>query len=110
MLSQHAKTVVVGNCGTLTGGIELLPGARLDDGRLDAVLVAPRGLVGWGAVLADVVTRHRRGHGMLRQITSREVDIRTDRPVQAQLDGDAIGECTRVRISVLPRALTVRVR
>lgn len=109
LVSRHARTVVVGNCGTLTGGVELMPGARLDDGLLDAVLVAPRGLFGWGAVVADVLARRRRGHGRLRQVTSRRVEIRTGRPVAAQLDGDAIGECTRMVVSVLPHALTVRV-
>ncbi len=108
LVSQHARTVVVGNCGTLTGGIELMPGARLDDGRLDVVLVAPRGLGGWAAVLVDVVTRHRRGHTRLRQITSTQVEIRTSTPVQAQLDGDAIGECTRMAVRVRPAALVVR--
>ncbi len=109
LVSQHSRTVLVGNCGTLTGGIELMPGAVPDDGLLDAVLVAPRGVAGWGAVLLDVLTHHRRGHGMLRQIASTAVEIRTDRPVLAQLDGDAIGECTRMRTRVLSGALTVKV-
>ncbi len=108
-VTQHARTVVVGNCGTLTGGVELMPDARLDDGLLDTVLVAPEGVLGWGAVLVDVATRHHRGHPRLRRVTSERVEIRTSRPVETELDGDAIGAHRHLICTVRPKALMVNV-
>lgn len=105
---QRARMVVVGNCGELTGGLELLPDAAPDDGRLDAVVASPTGIVGWIAVLVDVLTRHRRGHPRLRRLTGTAFDARTARPVTSEIDGDVIGPRRRLVARVEPQALTVR--
>jgi diacylglycerol kinase family enzyme len=47
---QHvlARTVLVGNVGTLQGGVPLLPDAEPDDGVLDVAVVSPRGVGQFG--------------------------------------------------------------
>lgn len=107
-ISQHARMVVVGNCGELTGGAELMPDAVLDDGILDAVMFAPRGLAGWGAALLRLVTRNRRRHESLRRLTGERIEVTLDRPVEGELDGDAVGPVTSMTCEVRPRALMVR--
>ncbi len=109
VFSQHSRMVVVGNCGELTGGTTLMPDARVDDGILDTVLVAPTGVVGWASAILDVVTRHRRGHRSLRRLTGPRVEVRLDRPVEGELDGDAIGPVRSMVCEVEPGVLTVRV-
>jgi diacylglycerol kinase family enzyme len=105
---RRARTVVVGNCGTLQGGIELLPDARLDDGQLDAVVLAPTGLLGWVSVAADLVSRHRAGQGRLERLTGATITIEAERPVEAEIDGDPIGPRRRMVLRVDPGALVVR--
>jgi len=105
---RHARTVIVGNCGTLQGGLELMPDAKVDDGVLDAVVIAPRGAVGWASVVADIATRHRVGHKRLDRMRGGEFTIETARPIEAEIDGDPIGACRRLDIRVDPQSLLVR--
>jgi diacylglycerol kinase family enzyme len=106
---QHAASVIVGNCGTLTGGIELMPDARLDDGKLDAVVMSPRGVFGWAAVIGAVASRERNGHRRLLRRVSHKITVLCDQPVEAQLDGDAVGKRSRFKAWVEPDALKVRI-
>lgn len=108
-IGRHARTVVIGNCGTLQGGIELMPEAKIDDGVLDSVVVAPKGFFGWLTVLADVVTRHRTGHKRLDRLRGREFTVQSKDPVETEIDGDPIGERRALAVRVLPDSLVVRV-
>ena len=106
---RRSRMVVIGNCGRLLGGLVLMPSALVDDGRLDAVIASPRGLVGWVPVATRVVTRQRKGHPTLDHKVCTEIRVVVDRPVPVQVDGDVLGEATEVTAVVRPAALTVRV-
>ncbi|HET7327041.1 MAG TPA: diacylglycerol kinase family protein [Nocardioidaceae bacterium] len=108
-VKHRARTVVIGNVGTLTGGIPLLPDAAPDDGQLDVVVVAPPRLLGWFGVVLRVLTRHRRVDETLNRLTGREVVVKADHAVPRQLDGDTCGLGTEVRASIEPGVLLVRV-
>ena len=97
-----------GNCGKLLGGLVLMPAAKVDDGLLDVVTIGPRGIIGWLAVTARVLTRRRHGHRIVQHWQGRTVIISSDTPQQAQLDGDPIGEVRGMRMRVDPGALLVR--
>ena len=108
-VSKHARAVIVGNCGTLQGGVELMPEAKLDDGMLDAVVLAPRGAFGWMSVLADVATRHRAGHQRLDRLVAAGLTVEAQRPVEAEIDGDPVGPHRALAARVIPSSLVVRV-
>ena len=116
---HEAHTLIVGNCGVLTGGVTLLPDATPDDGELYLLVLSADGVGGWMDTLrsmawdnglkrlvgatdvaasSDSVT-HRR----LRSVT---VDL--DEPRVLELDGDDVGETSQVEFSIQPGALQVR--
>jgi diacylglycerol kinase family enzyme len=108
-LHRRVRTVVVGNCGKLLAGLVLMPAARLDDGVLDVITIAPKGIVGWLAVTARVLTRRRTGHPIIEHRQGGTITITADRPEQAQLDGDSVGEAQTLRVRIDKGALLVRV-
>jgi diacylglycerol kinase family enzyme len=106
---RPVRTIVVGNCGRLLGGLVLLPAARVDDGLLDVVSLGPKSIGGWLVVAARVITRRRHGHRIVQHWQGRTILINSESPQQAQLDGDAIGEVCAIRMRVDRGALLVRV-
>jgi diacylglycerol kinase (ATP) len=108
-LQRRVRTVVVGNCGKLLAGMVLLPAAKVDDGLLDVVTLGPRGIIGWLAVAARVLTRRRRGHRIVQHWQGSIVTITAEPPQHAQLDGDPVGEVQALRMRIDRGALLVRV-
>ncbi|MEI2765011.1 MAG: diacylglycerol kinase family protein [Dermatophilaceae bacterium] len=107
--TRRTKTVLIGNCGRLFGGVALIPSAAVDDGILDTVLLSPKGVVGWAAVATHVITRRSRGHRLIDYVSGERVALHADRPEQVQLDGDTLGQARALTAWVDRRALRVRV-
>lgn len=117
----RAHTVIVGNCGTLTGNMLLIPAAKVDDGLLDVVMLRPKGRFGWARIGARLTIQglaHRSRFGRsvlllapdlraLAYAQGRRFDGSFEVPHVIELDGDSVGLVTRVRISIRPGALRV---
>jgi diacylglycerol kinase family enzyme len=105
----RARTVVIGNVGTLTGGIPLLPDAAPDDGLLDVVVVAPRRFLTWIRLLWRVMARRRVTDERLDRRTGKTVTVRAEHPTARQMDGDVCGVGTQITATIEPGVLLVRV-
>lgn len=112
---KRVRSVVIGNCGQLTGGLTLLPDARVDDGLLDVVMVAPRRIVQCGTVIFTVLSKARlrrvrrpTERTVVQHFQCRQLQIRAERPLAVQLDGDAVGEARVLRARLDRLALVVR--
>lgn len=120
--STRAHTVIVGNCGTLTGNMLLIPAAVIDDGLLDVVMMRPSGRLGWARIgtrltLQGIARRSRVSRRLLRgvpdlhslaYVQGRQFEARFDTPHVMELDGDSFGRVSRVRVTVRPGALRLR--
>lgn len=109
-LDRRQRAIMVGNCGRIQGNIEVFPGASMDDGMLDVLAVAPKGVRGWLRVAVTVLSRFRR-HAQpdLGHFTGTTVRAAAAHPDDIQLDGDHLGQGRVLDVRVDPGALTVRV-
>src|SRR6266516_4294849 len=108
-LARQARCVVVGNAGLLPGGFSLLPRARLDDGLLDVGILAPTGPAGWLRVAHRVLTGSSRDGRQLERHQARRVEIRAGTELPREVDGEVITPGRSLTVTLLRRALTVRV-
>ncbi len=115
--SVRLRSLLIGNCGRLPGGLTLLPDAVLDDGWLDVGAIDTRGgLVGWTQLFGEVVMQ-RFGFraelpnriGRIDHERARRVHLRSRDGQQVQVDGDLIGAAYEIEARVDHLALTVRV-
>jgi diacylglycerol kinase family enzyme len=113
----RVRSLLIGNCGRLPGGITLLPDAVLDDGWLDVAAIDTRGgVAGWAQLFGEVVLQ---GVGVRSQLPAkigridharaREVHVAVAGGEYVQVDGDVIGQVTELSARVDPGALRVRV-
>jgi diacylglycerol kinase (ATP) len=116
---HSVHTLLVGNCGTLQGGFNLLPDADPSDGELDLLLLSADGAAGWLDTMRNLVW----DNGIKRLATGGKVAESSDsathlrvrslglelmEPRVFEIDGEDLGETTRVSISIQPGAVRVR--
>ncbi len=114
--TARLRSLLVGNCGRLPGGITLLPEAVLDDGWLDIAAIDTRGgVAGWAQLFGEVVLQGvgvrgmPRGIGRIDHTRARAVRVAVSGAEYAQVDGEVVGRVSEVSARVDPGALVVRV-
>lgn len=107
-MPMRARTIMVGNCGRLAGGVTLMPDAKIDDGLLDVLAVTPKGVAGWAGVAANVLAKTDKASSRMDRFTGTSVSITVETPQQVQMDGDVYGLASTVMMTVQPRGLIVR--
>ncbi|GAA1349387.1 diacylglycerol kinase family protein [Arthrobacter koreensis] len=106
--SRRLRSVMGGNCGKIVGGLEVFPGAKIDDGLLDIMTMAPKGRLGWLSVVAGLLRRGKGRGTAVEYFQCRSADIWADSPQDFEMDGDHLGSATRLSLRVDPSALRIR--
>ncbi len=119
---ERAHTLIVGNCGTLQGGLTLLPDADPADGELDLLVLHDDGVAGWFDTMRNMVW----DNGLKRLLTGggedqragssdatthrrlKTLTIELDEPRVFEVDGDDLEETTRIEITIQPNAIRIR--
>lgn len=105
---RHVRTVVIGNVGTLHGGVSLFPEARPDDGVLDVAVLAPRTPLGWASVAVRLLRGADRPPAVQRR-RGRHIVVSAPHPVRREADGEALPDGPLLDVVVEPGALLLRV-
>lgn len=127
--SALVSTILVANCGSLPGAIELIPDVLVDDGKLDIAVVQPKSWLGWLFIWRRVTWENRvlrrtslgrtiirlsdrgrpAGRTELIYLRGGSVQLSVDSPEPFELDGDEFGDVVAIDFTVGHLALVVRV-
>ncbi|MCB5283054.1 diacylglycerol kinase family protein [Arthrobacter sp. AL08] len=107
-VQRRIRSVMIGNCGRIMGGVEIFPDAKFDDGVLDLLVLAPRGRFGWLGVVAGIFGRNKRETESVEYFQGKAAEITLEREQEFQLDGDHLGAGTHLAVAIDRGALTIR--
>jgi diacylglycerol kinase (ATP) len=102
-----SSCVLVGNVGTLIGGVTAFPDARPDDGVLDIGVVTAKGTLQWIRTLARTATGKAEKSPFVQVTRGRKFDVRFSKKVAYELDGGDRKPKARLRVEVQPNAVTL---
>jgi YegS/Rv2252/BmrU family lipid kinase len=100
--------VLVGNCGTVTGGLEVFPDAEFDDGVLDVAVLSARRVRDWASVLWRLLRHRSQRPDLVERFRGRTVHVTTASPMPYELDGEDRPATTSLQFEIRPDSLTVR--
>jgi diacylglycerol kinase (ATP) len=101
-----AWLVVVANGRSYGGGMRIAPGARLDDGLLDVVVIGDLTKADFLATFPKVYAGRHLEHPQVTVYHARRVELDADRPRAVYADGEPAGELP-MAFEVEPAALAV---
>ena len=104
---RRIRSVMIGNCGRIMGGVEIFPDAKLNDGLLDLLVLAPRGRLGWLGVVAGIFGRNKRETESVEYFQGKSAEITLEHEQEFQLDGDHLGTGTHLAVAVERDALKI---
>ena len=103
----EASSVLVGNVGTIMGGIEAFDGARPDDGVLEIGVVTADGLIEWARTLTRAAVGATDRSPFVQTTSGKRIRIRLDRAMPYELDGGDRKATKKIAIDVEPAAITL---
>ncbi|MET0297154.1 MAG: diacylglycerol kinase family protein [Microbacterium sp.] len=116
---EEGHTLLIANCGSLQGGLTLLPDADPSDGELDYLVLSAEGFGEWAGTLKTMVwdnglmrllgrndqatSTDAVGHGRAKTIEVKLPDARA-----FEIDGEEIGSTRSFAVTIQPAAIRVR--
>jgi diacylglycerol kinase (ATP) len=104
-----AGCVLLGNIGTVMGGIAAFDDARPDDGWLDVGVATADGALEWARTVGQMAVGRTDRSPFVEITRGRRVTIKLAEPVTYELDGGDRKRAARLKARIIPAAVTIRV-
>jgi YegS/Rv2252/BmrU family lipid kinase len=104
---DEASCVLVGNVGTITGGIQAFDDARPDDGWLDVGVATAQGALQWARALGTMAVGRSDRSPFVRITRARRVDVKLHSKLEYELDGGAREAAKKLTAEVVPAAVKI---
>jgi diacylglycerol kinase family enzyme len=116
---EEGHTLLIANCGTLQGGITLLPDADPSDGELDYLVLSAEGVAQWAGTLKTMVW----DNGLKRLISDKDdltstdsvgngrvkkLEVTLPEAREFEIDGEEMGKTRSFTVTLQPAAIHVR--
>lgn len=104
---DEASCVLIGNVGTITGGINAFDDAKPDDGWLDVGVATAHGALEWARALGTMAVGRSDRSPFVRTTRARRIDVKLKSKMQYELDGGARTKTKSFSASVRPGAVKI---
>ena len=104
---DEASCVLIGNVGTITGGIHAFDDAKPDDGWLDVGVATAQGALQWARALGTMAVGRSDSSPFVRMTRARTVDIKLAGKLEYELDGGAREKAKHLTAKVVPGAVKI---
>jgi YegS/Rv2252/BmrU family lipid kinase len=105
--SDEASCVLIGNVGTVAGGIAAFDAAKPDDGWLDVGVATARGAMQWARTMGRMALGRSEDSPFVHLTRARRVDVKLQEPLTYELDGGARAAARKIRVEVAPAAVKI---
>ncbi len=102
-----ATCVLVGNVGTLKGGVQAFPEASVTDGVLDLAVLTAAGMKEWAGVMVAALRQRQHVAAHVQMGRGCEIVVELDGKHRFELDGGMKGRTKRLELVVRPASLVL---
>jgi diacylglycerol kinase (ATP) len=103
----RSSCVLVGNSGSLKGGVKAFPDATSTDGQLHVAAVTAVGMREWANLMFTAVLRKQQWSGHVEIGEGTSITVTFDRKRRFELDGGVKGRAKKLEFEIQPRSLVV---
>lgn len=104
---DEASCVLIGNVGTITGGIRAFDDAKPDDGWLDVGVATAQGALQWARALGTMAVGRSDRSPFVRTTRARKVEVKLASKMEYELDGGARTKTKSFSAAVAPGAVKI---
>jgi diacylglycerol kinase (ATP) len=105
--NDEASCVLIGNVGTITGGIHAFDDAKPDDGWLDVGVATAQGALQWARALGTMAVGRSDNSPFVRTTRARQIEVKLKSKMEYELDGGARTKTKHFTATVAPGAVKI---